>query len=283
MSFLAQRVVAAHSCERCLSATRGMIEIEIVEFVGFRRRSRDVGVGRPIGRRENCFQRQPRTPIDRPIAPGLDGDLPQILRIKDQQIFARQPISPLASRMAWPRRPSSASPAKNEMPSARASTISSVIWGQHRDRAGDVKAADANGQTGSPKRPGEIDGARKLVRLDADQPDQRPAPGFADRPDDSGRADALIGFIKGMEADADPGAEHLTPGGILGEPVQAGRRIRGYCGLDPADRIAIVVIMGRLDQYEMEDGRIAAPRPGRHHGPCRLLIRIMMGLSHKFE
>jgi hypothetical protein len=125
-------------------------------------------------------------------------------------------------------------------------------------------------QTGNPaarKRPGEIDRARKLVRLHTDQPDQRPPPGFADRPDDSGRADALIGFIKGMEADADAGAEHLTPGGILCEPVQAGQRIRGYCGFDPADRIAVVVIMGRLDQHEMEDGRIAAPRLGRHHPP----------------
>ena len=95
MSFLAQRVVAAHSCERCFSAACGVIEVEIIEFVCFRRRSRDVGVGRPIGCGENRFQRQLRTPIDRPIAPGLDGDLPQILRIKDQQIFARQPISPL--------------------------------------------------------------------------------------------------------------------------------------------------------------------------------------------
>ena len=45
--------------------------------------------------------------------------------------------------------------------------------GQHRDAARDVKAADAHRQAGGQKRPRQIDGARKLVRLHADQADQR--------------------------------------------------------------------------------------------------------------
>ena len=47
--------------------------------------------------------------------------------------------------------------------------------GQHRDRARDVKAADAHRQPGGQKRPRQIDGARKLVGLHADHRDQRAA------------------------------------------------------------------------------------------------------------
>ncbi len=45
VNFLAQRVVAAFAGERCFSAACGVIKIEIIEFVGFRRRNREVGVG----------------------------------------------------------------------------------------------------------------------------------------------------------------------------------------------------------------------------------------------
>ena len=51
---------------------------------------------------------------------------------------------------------------------------------QHGDAAGDVEAADADRQAGGEERPREIDRARKLVGLHADQADQRPAAGLAD-------------------------------------------------------------------------------------------------------
>jgi len=43
---------------------------------------------------------------------------------------------------------------------------------QHGDAAGDVEAADADLQAGGQELPGKVDGARKLVRLDADEADQ---------------------------------------------------------------------------------------------------------------
>ena len=132
-----------------------------------------------------------------------------------------------------------------------------------------MEAADANRQAGGAKRPGEVNGARELVRLHPDQPDQRPTAGFADRADDPFGADPLVGFVKGVEADFNRGPEHPGPPRIPGEPVEAGERVRRDRGLDPADRIAVIVVMGRLDQYEVEDGRVAAPRPGRHRQPRR--------------
>ena len=74
---------------------------------------------------------------------------------------------------------------------------------QHRDAAGDVKAADADRQSGGEERPRQIDRARKLVGLHADQRDQRRAAGLADHPDDPLGADAPVGLVIGVQADVD--------------------------------------------------------------------------------
>ena len=67
-------------------------------------------------------------------------------------------------------------------------------------------------QTGRPaveKRLGQIDRARKLVRLHADQADQAAAAFAADHVDDLAGADAPVGLIVSMQADIDAGAQHL--------------------------------------------------------------------------
>ena len=48
---------------------------------------------------------------------------------------------------------------------------------QHREAAGDVEAADGDRQPGGEERPRQVDRARELVGLHADQRDQRPAAG----------------------------------------------------------------------------------------------------------
>ena len=53
-------------------------------------------------------------------------------------------------------------------------------FGQHGDAAGDVEAADADRQPGVEERPRQIDRARKLVGLHADEADQRAAAFAAD-------------------------------------------------------------------------------------------------------
>ena len=124
--------------------------------------------------------------------------------------------------------------------------------GQHRNAAGDVKAADAHRETGGDEAPGKIDGARKLVRLDADEADQRLSALLADHPHDPVRPDAPIGLVIGVQPDIDVGAENLAPPRVVGEGVQARQRIGGNSRAEPLDRIAVVVVMRRLDHDEMK-------------------------------
>ena len=133
---------------------------------------------------------------------------------------------------------------------------------QHGDAAGDVKAADADRQPGGEERPRQIDRARKLVRLHADQADQRLAAGLADHADDPVGPDAPVGLVIGVEADFDVRPEHLAAARVLGEAVQAGERVGRDRRAEPLDRIAVVVVMRRLDHHEVK-----LPPPGvRRHG-----------------
>ncbi len=68
---------------------------------------------------------------------------------------------------------------------------------------GDVKAANADGQVGGEKRAREIDRPRELIRLDADQRDQRASAALVDIADNPVRPHAPIGFIKRVQPDFD--------------------------------------------------------------------------------
>ena len=113
-----------------------------------------------------------------------------------------------------------------------------------------MKAAEADRQPGREERPRKIDGAGKLVGLDADQPDQRASPGAADLADDPVGSSPAVGLVIGVDADLDPGTQHLPPPQILRQTVQASQRIGWNCRPEPLDRIAVIVVMGRLDQHE---------------------------------
>src|SRR5581483_3740516 len=60
-----------------------------------------------------------------------------------------------------------------------------------------------------------------------------------------------------ISGDRDVGvlAQHLAPAAILGEAVEARQRIGRDRRPQPLDRVAIVVVMGRLDQDQMERAR----------------------------
>src|SRR5262249_48909146 len=65
---------------------------------------------------------------------------------------------------------------------------------------------------------------------------------------------APVGLVVSVDADCHTGAEHPAPAGVFGETVEAGERVRRDRGLDPLDGIAVVVVMRRLDQNQVEDG-----------------------------
>ena len=123
---------------------------------------------------------------------------------------------------------------------------------QHRQATRDMEAADHDRQPGRAKLAGQIEGVVELVRLDADQPDQRSSIAPLEVANDAGRNDMLVALVDRHQVDADIGTEHLARRAVAGETVQRRQGIGGKDGAPPNDRIAVVVIVRRLDHHEVE-------------------------------
>src|SRR5580704_8101685 len=118
-----------------------------------------------------------------------------------------------------------------------------------------MKPADADRQAGGTERLRQIDGARELVGLDPDEAYQGTTAGLPDAADDPLGPHAPDGLVIGLDADLDLVAKHMPAPGVLGETAQTGERIRRDRRPEPLDRITVVVVMRRLDQHEVEQGR----------------------------
>ena len=128
------------------------------------------------------------------------------------------------------------------------------VWlnaGEHCQRAGDVEPANADRDVLLPKPGGDVEGARKLVRLDADQ-HHKALIGRLDLPGDLVRADAGVGLVNGDNVEVDIGTKDLPLAAIPREPVKARQRIGRDWGAEPLDDVAIIIIVGRLDQDQPE-------------------------------
>src|SRR6516164_6028474 len=79
-----------------------------------------------------------------------------------------------------------------------------------------MKPADAYRQTGTQKRPHQVDGAWELVRLDPDQSDEGTATGSVNHTDDPVGPDAAVGFVIGVDADRHIRSKHLAPARVFG-------------------------------------------------------------------
>ena len=123
---------------------------------------------------------------------------------------------------------------------------------QHREAAGDMESADANLEARGAKLTRKIDRARELVRLDADDADQRPAALALEIANDPARNDATVGLVIGVDFQRHARAQHFAAPGVLREAVHAGQRIGGQSRAEPLDRVALVVVMRGLDQHEGE-------------------------------
>ena len=82
---------------------------------------------------------------------------------------------------------------------------------QHGDAARNMEAADAHRKAGRQEGPGEVDGAGELVRLDADEADQRPAAVLANHADDLFGSHPAICLVIGMRRMSTSVAQHLAP------------------------------------------------------------------------
>ena len=81
----------------------------------------------------------------------------------------------------------------------------------------------------------------------------RPKLPCAPEPGDQRRhVDARVGLVDRLDVDVDIGPEHLPLGAVGGDAVDRGQRIGGDHRAPPADHVAVVVVMGRLDQDQLK-------------------------------
>jgi hypothetical protein len=135
---------------------------------------------------------------------------------------------------------------------------------EHGNAARHMEPANADRKPLFSERPRQIQGAGKLVGLHADHGDERLAAGALDLAHDGRRAHAPIGLVERFDPDLDAVAQDLARRAILGNAVQACERVGRDRRKQPLDRVAVIVVMRRLDHDEMKDA--AALRLNRH--PC---------------
>ena len=90
---------------------------------------------------------------------------------------------------------------------------------------GHVEPAGQHRQASRKEGTREIHRAGKLVRLNANQTDQRPAASLADRADDPLGPYAAVGLVVGVQLDIDSRPKDLTPARVLGESIEAGEGV----------------------------------------------------------
>lgn len=125
---------------------------------------------------------------------------------------------------------------------------------QHGEAARDVKPADADGDAGVEKGAAQVNCTGELVGLDADHADQGLGAGIEDMFDQRRVIDGGIGFVQRDQFDGRIVSEHLSNLAVLGQPVDGGHGIRRDESLSPADRVAVVVVMGRTDHDKDKSG-----------------------------
>ena len=119
---------------------------------------------------------------------------------------------------------------------------------QHRQAAGGMEAAHRHRQAGLEEVAGEVDRVGELVGLHADQADQRLAAAAADVSHDAVGPHPGIGFVERLDQDVDVGSQHLALLAVLAQAVEGSQRVGRNMGPQPSDRIAVVVVVRRLDQ-----------------------------------
>src|SRR5512144_2065529 len=123
-----------------------------------------------------------------------------------------------------------------------------------------MKSADADLNASHAQRARDVHRPRKLVRLDADEADQAVTAVVAYLPDDLARIDPRVGFIIGAQSDLDILAQNLAGGRFRRKSVNRCQGVGRHDRTEPLDDVAVVVIVRRLDENEMEYSRRV---PGR--------------------
>src|SRR5579862_2035132 len=99
---------------------------------------------------------------------------------------------------------------------------------EHRQHAGDVEAADDDGNAGGAQRFGDVERARILVGLYAHQADEAEIIVGAHVGDDALDAYAAVGFVDRGNFDGGVGPENFALRAVVKQAVDAGERVRRH-------------------------------------------------------
>ena len=96
-----------------------------------------------------------------------------------------------------------------------------------------------------------VDGAGKLIGLHADHADQQGGARFFAPTDDFAHRYLFGGFIEGGHFNVEL-AEYAPLFEIFGQAMQDVERIARQHAFPKSNQIAVIVVLGRLDQYDVE-------------------------------
>ena len=125
---------------------------------------------------------------------------------------------------------------------------------QHGEAAADVKAAHDHGDAQRPKFAAEIERARKLVGLHADQADHAAA-GFANALGDGAHVHEVVALVEGFDLDLGVGTEHMRLRAMLDQRIDAGETVGRNVRAPPLNDETVGIVMRRLDQRDPERAR----------------------------
>jgi hypothetical protein len=111
-----------------------------------------------------------------------------------------------------------------------------------------VEAANHNIDACLSQRASNINGARKFVRLDADETDKPEILIAPESPDDRRDPNACVGLIHRPHGDSDTGAEYQSPRRAKSKPVEHRERVRRHRRSQPTNDVTLLVVVRWFDE-----------------------------------
>ena len=123
---------------------------------------------------------------------------------------------------------------------------------EHRHAAADVKSSDCDRDALRSELARNDHRAGNLVGLDADEADEALMSRLPDAPHDLLDRDSPLHLVVGVDLDGDAVAKDLPLGAVLRDRIKRRHGVRRNPGLPPLNNVAVLVVVGRLDDLDME-------------------------------
>jgi hypothetical protein len=126
-----------------------------------------------------------------------------------------------------------------------------------------MKATHRHGNAGCPEWACDVEGARILILLNADERNTSEIVVTLESGQQRRDVDARVGFVDDFDVNGYVHTKHAPLGAIGCDAVDGGKRIRRSHGAPPPDHVSVVVVVRWFDQHEL-----------------KMALRCHIGLSH---